>query len=276
MLWWYTQGKGLVWCAWPTEEVHHVCVHVGHILLGVACWSNTCWDSHPLRSTCDGVYTDSSLKRGVESSWAYSARQNGLVVAEGSGSFVQTTLSMCIESRVISEAITLRNEDMFMLNSSQTNWALKASLRVVCVFSPLVYLKTRGPMCWSAELRGTLFLDPPAVRASYARDADCHQDWSFAHPWPHEGKESGSLIWVTRHASWVNQATCQPDADEDSHTLRWTLQRRGESSWMTMMTTKIPDGRFKVFQCIVLHLGGYLAVFTWCMFWLKVHILFKM
>ena len=61
------------------------------------------------------------MKRGVESGWAYSARQNGVVVAEGSDSFVQTTSSMCIESRVISEAIPLRNEDMFMLNSSQTN-----------------------------------------------------------------------------------------------------------------------------------------------------------
>ena len=57
------------------------------------------------------VFTDGSVRRGVKSGWAYSARQNGVVVAEGSGAFAQTTSSMCMEVRAISEAITwLRDE----------------------------------------------------------------------------------------------------------------------------------------------------------------------
>ena len=57
------------------------------------------------------VFTDGSVRRGVKSDWAYSARQNGVVVAEGSGAFAQTTASMCMEVRAISETITwLRDE----------------------------------------------------------------------------------------------------------------------------------------------------------------------
>ena len=36
---------------------------------------------------------------------AYSAKQNGVVVAEGRGAFVQTTSSMCMEMKAISGAI---------------------------------------------------------------------------------------------------------------------------------------------------------------------------
>ena len=52
------------------------------------------------------VFTDGSVRRGVKSGWAYSARQNGVVVAEGSGAFAQTTSSMCMEVIAISEANT--------------------------------------------------------------------------------------------------------------------------------------------------------------------------
>ena len=55
------------------------------------------------------VFTGGSVRRGVKSGCAYSARQNGVVVAEGA--YAQTTSSMCMEVRVISEAITwLRDE----------------------------------------------------------------------------------------------------------------------------------------------------------------------
>ena len=43
------------------------------------------------------VFTGGSVRRGVKSGWAYSARQNGVVVTEGSGAFAQTTSSMCME-----------------------------------------------------------------------------------------------------------------------------------------------------------------------------------
>ena len=67
-----------------------------------------------LLSTVDQVvvvFTDGSERRGVKSGWAYSVRQNGVFVTEGSGAFVQTISSMCMEVRAISEAITwLRDE----------------------------------------------------------------------------------------------------------------------------------------------------------------------
>ena len=39
------------------------------------------------------------------SGWAYSERQNGVVVAEGSVVFAQTTWSMCMEVRATSKAV---------------------------------------------------------------------------------------------------------------------------------------------------------------------------
>ena len=41
----------------------------------------------------------------------YSARQNGVVTAEGSGAFVQNTSNMCIEVRAISEAVEWHRVD---------------------------------------------------------------------------------------------------------------------------------------------------------------------
>ena len=46
VMWMLYAGKGLVGCAWPTEEVHNGCVHVEQRLQGVACGSNKCGDSH--------------------------------------------------------------------------------------------------------------------------------------------------------------------------------------------------------------------------------------
>ena len=69
------------------------------------------------------IFTDGSVKRGIKSGWAYSARVNGVVVAEASGAFVQTTSSMCMEVRAISEAVQwLRDErhGMFMPSLSLT------------------------------------------------------------------------------------------------------------------------------------------------------------
>ena len=55
------------------------------------------------------MFTNGSVRRGVKSGWAYSARQNGVI--EGSGSFAQTTSSMCMELRAISVTIAwLSNE----------------------------------------------------------------------------------------------------------------------------------------------------------------------
>ena len=51
------------------------------------------------------IITDGSVKRGVKSGWAYSARVDCRVVAEDSGAFTQTTSSMCMEVRSITEAL---------------------------------------------------------------------------------------------------------------------------------------------------------------------------
>ena len=64
----------------------------------------------------------------------------------------------------------------------------------------------------SAEIRGTLIMDPPAVRAAVKEMLTATRTGvSFTL----EGKETGSLRWETRHASWVSQTTFQPDADGD-------------------------------------------------------------
>ena len=65
------------------------------------------------------VLSDGSVRRGCKSGYAYSARQNGVVVAEGSGVFAQTTPSICMEviTTCISEAIAWC---MLMPSSSQT------------------------------------------------------------------------------------------------------------------------------------------------------------
>ena len=51
------------------------------------------------------VFTNGSVRTGVKSGGAYSARQNGVVVAKGSGAFAQTASIMGLEVRAISEAI---------------------------------------------------------------------------------------------------------------------------------------------------------------------------
>ena len=46
---------------------------------------------------------------------AYSARQNGVDVAEGSGAFGQTTSYMCMEVRAISEAVVWLRDERYIL-----------------------------------------------------------------------------------------------------------------------------------------------------------------
>ena len=59
------------------------------------------------RSGVVGIFTDGSVKRRVKSGWEYCTRlqEFGRVVAEDSGAFTQTTSSMCMEVRAITEAL---------------------------------------------------------------------------------------------------------------------------------------------------------------------------
>ena len=51
------------------------------------------------------VFTDGSVLRGVKSGWDFSARGDGVIVAEDSDAFAQTTSSMCMEGRATTEAL---------------------------------------------------------------------------------------------------------------------------------------------------------------------------
>ena len=51
------------------------------------------------------IFTDGPVKRGAKSGWAYSARVEGVVVAEDSDTIAQTTSSICMEVRVITKAL---------------------------------------------------------------------------------------------------------------------------------------------------------------------------
>ena len=51
------------------------------------------------------VFTDGSVLRGVKSGWDFSARGDGVIVAEDSDAFAQTTSSMCMEVRATTEAL---------------------------------------------------------------------------------------------------------------------------------------------------------------------------
>ena len=111
-------------------------------------------------------------------------------MAEGSGAFAQTISSMCMEVRAISEAITwLRDERhvhaIFVTDSLSTlekvrlgmhyaDWkpAITASQleSIVWIFSPghagVLGNERADVLAGSAEIRGTLIMDPPAVRAA--------------------------------------------------------------------------------------------------------------
>ena len=51
------------------------------------------------------VFTDGSVLRGVKSGWGFIERVGRVVVAEDSGAFAQTTSSMCMEVRALTEAL---------------------------------------------------------------------------------------------------------------------------------------------------------------------------
>ena len=51
------------------------------------------------------IFTDGSVRRGVQSGWAFSARQDGSVVVEESGAIDMTTSSMTMEITAITKAL---------------------------------------------------------------------------------------------------------------------------------------------------------------------------
>ena len=109
------------------------------------------------------MFNGGLLRRGVKSGWANSARQNEVVVAEGSGAFAHNTLSMCMEVRAISEAIMWLREicschlrHRHNVHSGGSQPSLQASMSALHGFSlltMLVSLAMREQMCLLVQLR---------------------------------------------------------------------------------------------------------------------------
>ena len=51
------------------------------------------------------IFTDGSVKRGIKSGWAYTARVNSVTVAEGSGAIDSIATSIAMEVKAVTEAL---------------------------------------------------------------------------------------------------------------------------------------------------------------------------
>ena len=136
------------------------------------------------------IFTDGSVKRGVKSGWAFSARVDGVVVGEDSGATTLTTSSMCMEIKAISEAMTwlminnhqravIVTDSMSTLQKVQkkilyADWKSTISAsnleRIAWIFCPghagVSGNDRADRLAGDAATRGTLVLDPPTVMAS--------------------------------------------------------------------------------------------------------------
>ena len=59
------------------------------------------------------IFTDGSVKRGIKSGWAYTARVNSVTVAEGSGAIDSTATSMAMEVKAVTEALSFLAESPY-------------------------------------------------------------------------------------------------------------------------------------------------------------------
>ena len=209
------------------------------------------------------VFTDGPVRAGVKSDWAYSARQNGVVLAESSGAFAQTTSNMSMEVRATYEAIVwLRYERhvhaIFVIDSLSTlekvglgmHW--KPSITesqlgsIVWIFSPghagVLGTERADVLAWSSEIRGTLIMDHPAVRTAVQEMMTATMtEVSFTIDLLKEKKVTrGDWRHGTLHGPAKRRANQMLMEIVSIHILRWTLQRRGESLWMTSDDDKDP------------------------------------
>ena len=202
------------------------------------------------------IFTDGSVIRGVKSGWGYSARVDGRVVAEDSGAFTQTTSSMCMEVRAITEALQWLSDSghahsIFVTDSMSTlelvrqgkhyadwNAIIQASQleSITWIFSPghagVLGNERADVLAGEAEVKGDLIMDPPAVRAAVqdmlvrTRVAeDSHTlnrliEKNVARGAGRQGELYGPA--KRRHNQLLMETI-------SIYTLRWTLQRRGES-----------------------------------------------
>ena len=204
------------------------------------------------------IFTDGSVKRGVRSGWAFSARVDGVVVGEDSGATTLTTSSMCMEIKAISEAMTwlminnhqravIVTDSMSTLQKVQkkmlyADWKSTISAsnleRIAWIFCPghagVSGNERADRLAGDAATRGTLVLDPPTVMASVEEWINDNRVVSESHTLEilkEQGVQRGSgkdslLCDPTRRIT--NQLKMETIS---RHTLKWTLKRRGEQIW---------------------------------------------
>ena len=110
---------------------------------------------------------------------------------------------------------------------------------IVWIFSPghagVLGNERADVLAGSAEIRGTLIMDPPAVRAAVQEMLTATRtEVSFTLDLL-KGKKvaRGDGRHGTLHGPAKRRANQMLMETVSIHTLRWTLQRRGESLWMT-------------------------------------------
>ena len=179
-----------------------------------------------------------------------------MLVAEDSGAFTQTTSSMCMEVRAITEALQwLRDSghahSIFVTDSMSTlelvrqgkhyaDWKpiIQASQleSITWIFSPghagVLGNERADVLAGEAEVKGNLIMDPPAVRAAVqdmlvrtrvAEDSHTLNRLIEKNVARGAGRQ-GELYGPAKRR--YNQLLMETIS---IYTLRWTLQRRGES-----------------------------------------------
>ena len=204
------------------------------------------------------IFTDGSVKRGVRSGWAYSARVEGVVVAEDSGAFAQTTSSMCMEVRAITEALEWLRDNgqahaVFVTDSMSTLDLVRQGLHyadwlpiiqaselasITWIFSPghagVLGNERADVLAGTADVRGALIMDPPAVLSAVREMLSAtrvEEDSYTLSRLEEKGVGRGDGRQGELHGPVKRRANQLLMETISIHTLRWTLQRRGVSAW---------------------------------------------
>ena len=207
------------------------------------------------------VFTDGSVLRGVKSGWGFSARVDGVIVAEDSGAFAQTTSSMCMEVRAITEALEwLRDSGhahvIFVTDSMSTLDLVRQGMHyadwkplitasqlesITWIFSPghagVLGNERADVLAGEAVIKGDLIMDPPAVRAAVQEMLSAtrvEEDSYTLDRLKEKNVARGDGRQGMLHGPAKRRANQLLMETISIHTLRWTLQRRGESLWTSV------------------------------------------
>jgi ribonuclease HI len=207
------------------------------------------------------VFTDGSVLRGIKSGWGFSARVDGVIVAEDSGAFAQTTSSMCMEVRAITEALEwLRDSGhahvIFVTDSMSTLDLVRQGMHyadwkplitasqlesITWIFSPghagVLGNERADVLAGEAVIKGDLIMDPPAVRAAVQEMLSAtrvEEDSYTLDRLKEKNVARGDGRQGMLHGPAKRRANQLLMETISIYTLRWTLQRRGESLWTSV------------------------------------------